>query len=275
MQGLLSAAKVWFWDFSSTVTFARLFKQAAMKILVPISKVPDTTSKISFTDNNTRFNPDGVTFIMNPNDEWYSLVRGIELKEQQGGEVVVIHVGGKDSEQIIRKALAIGADRAVLVEADPSDAYFVAAQIANHAKAENYDLIIFGKETIDYNSFQVGGMVAEMLDMPSVSLVSKLEVADGVATVVRDIEGGTETGEVKLPFVINSTKDLAQQRIPNMKGIMGARTKPLTVVAPDSSDKLTAIVSYSVPEKAKQCKLVAADQVAELVRLLREEAKVI
>lgn len=135
---------------------------------------------------------------MNPTDEWYALVRACELKEQQGGEVVVIHVGGADSEQIIRKALAIGADKAVRVDADPTDAYFVAAQIANHAKTENYDLIIAGKETIDYNSFQVGGMVAEFLDLPCVALVQKLEVANGVATLKREIEGGTETVEVKL-----------------------------------------------------------------------------
>jgi len=143
-----------------------------VKILVPIAKVPDTTSKISFTDNNTRFNPDGVTFIMNPTDEWYALVRAIELKEKLGGEVVVIHVGLADSEQVIRKALAIGADKAVRVDADPTDAYFVAAQIANHAKAENYDLIISGKETIDYNSFEVGGMIAEMLDETAIDRIA-------------------------------------------------------------------------------------------------------
>ena len=135
-----------------------------MKILVPIAKVPDTTSKVAFVDNNTKFSSDGVTFIMNPTDEWYALVRAIELKEKQGGEVVVIHVGLADSEQIIRKALAIGADKAVRVDADPTDAYFVAAQIAAHAKSENYDLIIAGKETIDYNSYEVGGMIAELLD---------------------------------------------------------------------------------------------------------------
>ncbi|MCS6934446.1 MAG: electron transfer flavoprotein subunit beta/FixA family protein [Chitinophagales bacterium] len=246
-----------------------------MKILVPIAKVPDTTSKISFTDNNTRFNPDGVTFIMNPTDEWYALVRACELKEKQGGEVVVIHVGTPDAEQIIRKALAIGADRAVRVDADPTDAYFVAAQIAAHAKAENYDLIITGKETIDYNSFQVGGMVSEMLDWPCVSLVQKLEVENGVATLRREIEGGSEIVEVKLPLVVCAQKELAEPRIPNMKGIMSARTKPLAVVPPVEVEKLTAVISYSLPEKAKQVKLIDKDNVAELIRLLHEEAKVI
>lgn len=246
-----------------------------MKILVPIAKVPDTTSKIAFVDNNTRFNPDGVTFIMNPTDEWYALVRACELKEKQGGEVVVIHVGGADAEQIIRKALAIGADKAVRVDADATDAYFVASQIAAHAKAENYDLIITGKETIDFNSFQVGGMVAELLDLPCVALVQKLDVEGGVATMKREIEGGTETVEVKLPLVVCAQKELAEARIPNMKGIMGARTKPLAVVPAVAADKLTSIASFALPEKAKQVKLIDKDNVAELVRLLHEEAKVI
>ncbi|MFN8286129.1 MAG: electron transfer flavoprotein subunit beta/FixA family protein [Chitinophagales bacterium] len=246
-----------------------------MKILVPIAKVPDTTSKIAFVDNNTRFSPEGVTFIMNPTDEWYALVRACELKEKQGGEVVVIHVGGADAEQIIRKALAIGADKAVRIDADATDAYFVASQIANHAKSENYDLIITGKETIDFNSFQVGGMIAELLDLPCVALVQKLDVEGGVATMKREIEGGTETVEVKLPLVVCAQKELAEARIPNMKGIMGARTKPLAVVAPVATDKLTTIASFALPEKAKQVKMVDKDNVAELVRLLHEEAKVI
>lgn len=246
-----------------------------MKILVPIAKVPDTTSKISFTDNNTKFNTDGVTFIMNPTDEWFALVRAIELKENQGGEVVVIHVGAADSEQTIRKALAIGADKAVRVDADPTDAYFVASQIASHAKSENYDLIITGKETIDYNSSEITGMIAELLDLPCVTLVSKLEIENGVVTAKREIEGGTETVESKLPIVIGATKDLAEARIPNMKGIMGARSKPLAVVPAAEADKLTTIVSYTLPDKAKQIKLVDKDNVGELVRLLHEEAKVI
>jgi electron transfer flavoprotein beta subunit len=253
----------------------RNFKTYKMKILVPIAKVPDTTSKIAFIDNNTKFNPDGVTFIMNPTDEWYALVRAIELKEKQGGEVVVIHVGAADSDQIIRKALAIGADKAVRVDADPTDAYFVATQIAAHAKTENYDLIITGKETIDYNSFEITGMVAELLDLPAVALVSKLEIENGVATLKRDVEGGTETVEVKLPLVVGGEKDLALARIPNMKGIMSARTKPLAVVPATGTDKLTSISSYALPDKAKECKYVSPDNVGELVRLLHEEAKVI
>jgi len=246
-----------------------------MKILVPITKVPDTTSKITFVDNSTKFNADGVTFIMNPTDEWYALTRAIELKEKNGGEVVVINVGAADSEQIIRKALAIGADRAVRVDVDAADAFVVATEIANHAKTEGYDLIITGKETIDFNSFQVTGLVAELLDLPAVALVNKLEIEGDVATLHREVEGGTEIVEVKLPLVIGATKDLAQARIPNMKGIMSARTKPLQVVAASGASARTTITAFSLPEKAKQVKLVSPDNVAELVRLLHEEAKVI
>jgi electron transfer flavoprotein beta subunit len=246
-----------------------------MKILVPISKVPDTTSKIAFTDNNTKFATDNVQFIMNPTDEWYALTRAIELKEKLGGEVVAINVGLADNEQIIRKALAIGADTAVRVDLDPTDAYQVAVEIANHAKAGGYDLIITGKETIDYNSFEVGGMIAEVLEWNAVALVSKLEVEGTTATATRDIEGGTETVQVSLPAVICATKDLAQARIPNMKGIMSARTKPLAVVAPTSSEKLTTIASYTLPDKEKQVKMISPDNVGELIRLLHEEAKVI
>jgi len=253
----------------------RNFKTYKMKILVPIAKVPDTTSKIAFIDNNTKFNPDGVTFIMNPTDEWYALVRAIELKEKQGGEVVVIHVGLADSDPIIRKALALGADRAIRVDADPADAYFVANQIAAQAKEGGYELIITGKETIDYNSFEVGGMIAELLDWPAVALVSKLEIENGVATLKREVEGGTETVEVKLPMVVGAEKDLAIARIPNMKGIMASKSKPLAVVPAADNTKLTVIANYALPDKAKQIKYISPDNVGELVRLLHEEAKVI
>ena len=246
-----------------------------MKIIVPISKVPDTTSKIAFTDNNTKFSTDNVQFIMNPTDEWYALTRALELKEKLGGEVIAINVGLADNEQIIRKALAIGADSAVRVDLDPTDAYQVAVEIAAYAKTGGFDLIITGKETIDYNSYEVGGMIAEALEWNAVALVSKLEVEGAKALATRDIEGGTETLEITLPAVICATKDLAAARIPNMKGIMSARTKPLVVVAPSGAPKLTSIASYTLPDKLKQVKMISPDNVAELVRLLHEEAKVI
>lgn len=246
-----------------------------MKILVPISKVPDTTSKIAFTDNNTKFVSENVQFIMNPTDEWYALTRALELKEKLGGEVVVIHAGLADSEQIIRKALAIGADSAVRIDLDPVDAWQVAAEVANYVKTNTFDLIITGKETIDYNSFEVGGMIAEELGWNAVALVSKLEIEGSKAIATRDIEGGTETQETSLPVVISATKDLAQARIPNMKGIMSARTKPLTVLAASTKELRTTIASYTLPDKEKKIKMISPDNVGELVRLLHEEAKVI
>lgn len=246
-----------------------------MKVLVPISKVPDTTSKIAFTDNNTKFSTENVQFIVNPTDEWYALTKALELKEAQGGEVVVAHVGLADSEAVIRKALAIGADSAVRLDLDPTDGYAIGVELANYAKTAGFDLIITGKESIDYNSFEIAGFLAELLDWNAVTLVSKLDVADGKATATRDIEGGTETVEVSLPAVIGATKDLAAARIPNMKGIMAARTKPLTVIPASGSEKLTSIVSYELVSKAKEVKYISPDNVGELVRLLHEEAKVI
>ncbi|MFT7589178.1 MAG: electron transfer flavoprotein beta subunit, partial [Limisphaerales bacterium] len=195
-----------------------------MNILVCISKVPDTTTKINFTDNNTKFNEDGVQFIINPYDEWYALVRAVELKEAGGGSVTVINVGPASNEQIIRKALAIGADKAVRVDAEPTDSMFVARQIANHAKDGGYDMILCGKETIDYNSSVVGGMIAEMLDLPYVSLSTDLQLEPGAARIARDIEGGKETVKVNTPFVASAQKGMAEARIPNMRGIMQARS---------------------------------------------------
>ncbi|TXC78318.1 electron transfer flavoprotein subunit beta/FixA family protein [Luteibaculum oceani] len=246
-----------------------------MKILVCISKAPDTTTKISFTDNNTKFNTDKVTYIVNPYDEWYALVRGLELKESLGGSVTTITVGTAADEPTIRKALAIGADNAVRVDAEATDAFFVANQIATYAKENNFDLVLCGKETIDYNGSQVGGMVAALMDAPFISLGSSLEVNDKVATVVRDIPGGTETLEADLPAVISAAKGMAEQRIPNMRGIMAARTKPLEVIPAVGDEKLTSVKSYALPPEKGDCKYVDPENVAELVDLLHNEAKVI
>ncbi len=246
-----------------------------MKILVLISKVPDTTAKISFTDNNTKFNTDGVQFILNPYDEWYALVRGIELKEANGGTVTVLNVGRADNDPIIRKALAIGADDAVRIDADDVDALSVAKQIAAYAKDQNYDLILCGKETIDYNGSQVGGMVAQLLNLPYVSLATKLDLNGDTATLERDIQGGTEVVEVKLPFVVSAAKGMAEARIPNMRGIMAARTKPLNVVQPVEAANATEVVEYSLPPAKQGCKFIDPENVEELVELLHTEAKVI
>lgn len=246
-----------------------------MKILVPISKVPDTTAKIAFTDNSSKFDENNVTFILNPTDEWYALVRAIELQEKFGGKVTVINVGGAENDQFIRKALAVGADDAVRVDAQATDAFFVAAQIADYAKKEGYDLVITGKETIDNNGFQVGGMIAEFLDSPYVGLVSSLEFDGTKATLSREIEGGDEVVEASLPLVVGAQKGMAEQRIPNMKGIMQARTKPLTVLSPTADSAQVKVVKYDTPPAKTGVKMVSADNVDELVRLLHEEAKVI
>ncbi len=247
-----------------------------MKILVCISKTPDTTSKIAFKDNNSKFDEAGVQWIINPYDEWYALVRAIELKEKDASAVLhLITVGGADVEPIIRKALALGGDEAIRVNAQSDDRYFIAAQIAEVAKQGGYDLIFTGKETIDFNSSSVGGAVAELLDMPYISLATKFELNGTTATVNREIEGGEEVNEVSLPVVISCQKGVAEQRIPNMRGIMAARTKPLKVVEPAAVDQLTSVVSYETPPPKAGVKLVPADNVAELVRLLHEEAKAI
>lgn len=247
-----------------------------MKILVCISKTPDTTSKIAFKDGNTKFEDAGVQWIINPYDEWYALVRAIELKEKDPATVLhLITVGGPDCEPIIRKALALGGDEATRINADNFDSYFIAAQIAGVAKQGAYDLIFTGKETIDYNSSSIGGIVAELVDAPYISLATKFDIAGNTVTVTREIEGGEETNEAELPVVVSCAKGVAEQRIPNMRGIMAARTKPLKVVEPAAIDALTSVVSYELPPAKAGVKLVAADNVAELVRLLHEEAKAI
>jgi electron transfer flavoprotein beta subunit len=247
-----------------------------MKILVCISKTPDTTSKIAFKDGGTKFDETGVQWIINPYDEWYALVRAIELKEKDASTVIhLVTVGGADAEPIIRKALALGGDEAIRINTTGDDSYYVAAQIAEVAKAGNYDLVFTGKETIDYNSSSVGGIIAGLLDIPFLSLATKFDLAGTTATITREIEGGEETAEVQLPVVVSCAKGVAEQRIPNMRGIMGARTKPLKVVAPADIAPLTQVAEYSLPPAKAGVKLVAADNVAELVRLLHEEAKAI
>jgi electron transfer flavoprotein beta subunit len=247
-----------------------------MKILVCISKTPDTTAKIAFTDNNTKFEQAGVQWIINPYDEWYALVRAIELKEKDASIVLhLVTVGGADTEPIIRKALALGGDEAIRVNADSQDSFYVASQIAEVAKQGGYDLIFAGRETIDFNGASIGGMVAELLDMPYVSPAVKFELNGTTAVVTREIEGGEEVCEISVPLVVSCQKGMAEQRIPNMKGIMGARTKPLKVVKPVAADTLTAVESFGLPPAKAGVKLVPADNPAELVRLLHEEAKVI
>jgi electron transfer flavoprotein beta subunit len=247
-----------------------------MKILVCISKTPDTTAKIAFADNNTKFAGDGVQWIINPYDEWYALVRAIELKEADPATVIhLITVGGADTEPIIRKALALGGDEAIRVNADAGDSFFIATQIAEVARQNGYDLIFTGKETIDYNGAATGGMVAELLDMPYVSLATQFALEGGAAIISREVDGGEQAVSVALPVVVSCQKGMAEQRIPNMKGIMGARTKPLKVVEPAAAEQYTKVVGFDLPPTKAGVKLIDADNAEELVRLLREEAKAI
>ncbi len=247
-----------------------------MDILVCVSKTPETTAKISFTDDNAEFNAEGVNHIMNPYDEWYALVRAVELKEQFGGEVTLLNVGPAANDSIIRKGLAIGADKAVRINAEPGSAFETANHIANFAKEHSFDGIFFGKETIDYNGSEVGSMVSELVDMPYVSYASDLEMEEeGLASITRDIEGGVEVLEVPSPFCLSAAKGLAEQKIPNMRGIMMAKRKPLDVVEPETVENPVQVKEFRLPEEKGEVTLVEEEDMDELVRLLHEEAKVI
>ncbi|TWR31356.1 electron transfer flavoprotein subunit beta/FixA family protein [Mucilaginibacter pallidiroseus] len=243
-----------------------------MKILVCISNVPDTTTKITFTDNNTQFNTNGVQFILNPYDE-IALARAIELTDGGKGTVTVTNVGDASTEATIRKALAIGATDAIRINAKPHDAWFVAYQIAEYVKANPYDLILTGRESIDYNGSKVAGMLGELLDLPSVSIIKKLDISDAEGTVEREIEGGKEVLTIPFPFVAGCAEGVAEPKIPNMRGIMGARTKPLAVVEAVGVQTSSNVISYETPAPRGQVTLVTdADK---LVELLHTEAKVI
>ncbi len=247
-----------------------------MKILVCICPVPDTTTKIAFSDNNTTLNTQGVTFILNPYDEWYSLVRALELKE--AGTATAVHlitVGKADSEAVIRKALALGGDEAIRIDTDSNDPWVIASQIAAYAQSEGYSMVLCGKESIDYNNGTVGAMLAELLDMNYLGFVSKIDVAGNTVTVNREIDGGDETDACDMPLVISCQKGVAEARIPNMRGIMAARTKPLKVVAPAAINALSSIVAYEMPPAKTGVKMISADNMDELVQLLHAEAKVI
>lgn len=245
-----------------------------MKILVCITHVPDTTSKINFKDNNTKFDPTGVQFIIGPYDD-YALARAVELKESTGSTLTVLNVGLAETEPTIRKALAIGADDAIRVNAEPVDSFFVATQIAEQARAGGYDLILMGRESIDYNSGVVHGLVGELLQIPSVSPVMKLDLEGTKAKLTREIEGGKEFVEVNLPFVAGCQEPIAEWKIPNMRGIMSARTKPLKVVEAKAVDAGVKLTKYELPPPKGAVKMIPADKVGELVTLLKTEAKVL
>lgn len=243
-----------------------------MKILVCITHVPDTTSKINFIDSNTKFDTAGVQFIIGPYDD-YALARAIELKESSGASVTVLNVGLADTEPTIRKALAIGADDAIRVNAEPTDSFFVASQIAEHAKG--YDLVLMGRESIDFNGGVVHAMVAEMLGVPAVSPVMKLDIEGTKVKMAKEIEGGKEYVEANLPLVAGCQEPIAEWKIPNMRGIMSARTKPLKVVEPKAVEKSIVTQKFELPPPKGAVKMISADNVSELVTKLKTEAKVL
>jgi electron transfer flavoprotein beta subunit len=248
-----------------------------MNIVVCISSVPDTTSKINFTKNNTKFESSGIQFVINPNDE-FGLTKAMVLKEALGGTVKVITVGDANTEPIIRKTLAIGADSAVRINKAATDSYTTALEIANYLKENPADLIIAGKESLDYNGGNVPAMIAEMLGLPFVNACNGLEIVGTNAKISREIDGGKENLSSSLPLVIGGQKGLVEEsalRIPNMRGIMQARSKPLEVIEATTTEDLTTSISFEKPAEKGACKLVDADNVAELVRLLHNEAKVI
>jgi electron transfer flavoprotein beta subunit len=246
-----------------------------MKILVCISHVPDTTSKINFTDGDTKFDTSGVTFVINPNDE-FGLTRAMWFKEKQGAIVHVVNVGGPETEPTLRKALAIGADEAIRVNTPATDGYSVAKQLAAVVKDGAYDLVIGGRESIDYNGGMVPGMLAKMVGAKFVNTCISLEIADSDVTAIREIDGGKETIRTALPLVIGGQKGLVEEsdlRIPNMRGIMQARSKPLTVREPVDATSETQSLSFEKPAARGAVKLV--DTVDALIDLLHNEAKVI
>ncbi|GAA4965416.1 electron transfer flavoprotein subunit beta/FixA family protein [Algibacter aquimarinus] len=248
-----------------------------MKILVCISHVPDTTSKINFTENDTKFDTNGVQFVINPNDE-FGLTRAMWFKEKQGANVTVVNVGGAETEPTLRKALAIGADAAIRVNTPASDGFSVAKQIANVVKDGGYDLVIAGRESIDYNGGMVPGMIAGLTNSNFVNNCISLEIDGTSATATREIDGGKETVSTSLPLVIGGQKGLVEEsdlRIPNMRGIMMARKKPLNVVEPVDANPETTSVSFEKPAAKGAVKLVSPDNLDELISLLHNEAKVI
>jgi electron transfer flavoprotein beta subunit len=245
-----------------------------MKILVCISHVPDTTAKINFTADQKEFVSQGVTFIINPYDE-IALARAIELTDGGKGTVTVINVGDAGTEPTLRKALAIGAADAIRVNTAPRDSFFVASQIAEVARKNAYDMILCGRESSDHNGASVPGMIAELLDVPVVSSAKKLDVEGTVATLEREIEGGKEIVSTPFPFVAGASEGMAEPKIPNMRGIMSARTKPLAVVDAVSVPQHTTIVSYEKPAPRSSVKMVAPEDAAKLWELIREEKRVI
>ena len=248
-----------------------------MKILVCISHVPDTTSKINFTDDDKKFDSNGVQFIINPYDE-FSLTRAMWFKEKQGATITTVHVGGPSTEATLRKTLAIGADEAIRINAEATDGFFVAKQLAEIAKKNEYDLILAGKESIDFNGGMVPGMLASLLDYNFVNACIGLEIDGTSASAICEIDGGKELLSTTLPLLIAGQKGIVEEkdlRIPNMRGIMMARKKPLHIVEPIETEVGSSSISFEKPAAKSACKLIDPNHLEDLISLLHEEAKVI
>ena len=248
-----------------------------MKILVCISHVPDTTSKINFTKGDTKFDTNGVQFVINPNDE-FGLTRAMWFKEKQGANVTVVNVGGAETEPTLRKALAIGADAAIRVNRAATDGFSVAKQLAQVVKDGGYDLVIAGRESIDYNGGMVPGMIAGLTNANFINNCIGLEIEGTTAKAIREIDGGKETLSATLPLVIGGQKGLVEEsdlKIPNMRGIMMARQKPLTILEPVEATAETTSVKFEKPAPKGAVKLIAPDNLDALIDLLHNEAKVI
>jgi len=248
-----------------------------MKILVCISHVPDTTSKINFTDSDTKFDTNGVQFVINPYDE-FCLTRAMWFKEKQGAKVTIVNVGGAETEPTLRKALAIGADDAIRVNVNPTDGLQVAKELAAVVKNGGYDLVLAGKESADYNGQMVPGMLASLTDFNFINACVGIEVEGTAVTATREIDGGNEILSTSFPLVIGGQKGVVEEkdlRIPNMRGIMMARKKPLQVIEAVGGEASTSVQSFEKPAPKGAVKLVDADNVDELINLLHNEAKVI
>ena len=248
-----------------------------MKILVCISCVPDTTSKVNFIKDNEEFSREGVQYVINPNDE-FGLTRAMWIKEKDGSSIDIINVGTQSNEPILRKALAIGADRAFRVDENPKDSFRVAKLISSHILKNDYDLIIAGRESIDYNGCMVPGFIGELTNIDFVTNCVKLEIKNSKATACREIEGGIETVSCDLPLIIGSQKGLVEEsdlKIPNMRGIMQARQKPLEVIAPESFSSQTSTLKYSKPEEKGKIRMINPENLDELVEILHTEEKII
>ncbi|MSP58443.1 MAG: electron transfer flavoprotein subunit alpha [Flavobacteriales bacterium] len=243
-----------------------------MKILVCISVVPDTTTKITFIENNTQLNLAGVQYILNPYDE-LAITRGLDIAEANGGNLSIVHVGPVESEPVIRKALSMGADQAIRIDALATDSQFVAEEIAKIAG--EFDLILTGRESIDYNGGAVCGLLGALLEIPSINVVTRIDYADGIFTFDRDIDGGRETIRCAGKCVASAQKDLCEPRIPTMRGIMAARSKPLQIIAPQGNGNFSTYSNYELPPSKTGVKLIAAHEAGKLIDLLKNEAKII